>query len=416
MDSRRRYLTDDPTALKFVSWLRAVDQGDVAAMVEITDEMEAKDAHLQGVANTRRRALTALEWDIVDCPEAENQVLATKATEFVRQELRNLHTWETTLEHLATAIGPNVAAVELVWKESLLVETVDIPGHRLRGSTQVRGVLVATTEHPTGAPMPLGKFVVYHPNSRAGSPFNVTITRAQAWCYLIKHFVTADWAAFSEIFGMPVRVALLSKEVTPEEKTEAENMLKNMSSDMWGLFSDAVDFKFMEAGRGTQPYQPIIEWLEKKQSILYLGQTLSTEVGSVGSFAAAKVHDNVRADLLISDIQNEARVIRDKIFRPMLSLRFPGQDVPVPYFRRVLVEGRNIESEKLSLEQLRFAKEIGLALDRNTVYEKLSIPKPDQGSEDIIDWSKGLAQEAEPVAGDNGSGFKRRFQLPEGGG
>lgn len=136
LDVGRRYLTDSPTAIRFKAIQQAVDAGDIAAMVEMTEEMEGKDAHLQGVANTRRGAVTALEWKVVPDPEAppEQEGAAQEAADFVSEHLTELSTWEGTLEHLSTAIGPNVAVVELVWRGGLLVDTVDVPGHRLLGN------------------------------------------------------------------------------------------------------------------------------------------------------------------------------------------------------------------------------------------------------------------------------------------
>ncbi|KKM98964.1 hypothetical protein LCGC14_1152670 [marine sediment metagenome] len=378
-DSSRRYLTDAPTPERFASLLKDVDDGDIAAIVEMNEEMEAKDAHLQGVANTRRNALTALEWSIEPDTADKDSEGAGEAADYVTETFADIRSWPDTLQHLASAIGPGIALTELIWEKSRLVHTTDVPGHRLIGDTFVsQQVNVLTDDEPVdGIPTDgFAKFVVHTPNSRAGFPMRVTITRAQAYCFIIKHFGIADWAAWSEMFGMPWRIAKFTGEATPGEKTEVQSMLENMGSDGWAMFSDAVEIQLLKGDAGTPPYSDLVDWVEKKQSILYLGQTLSTDVGPVGSFAAAKVHDNVRVDILIADIQDEKQMVREQIIRPMVEMRWPNGKRPLPHFVRRVIEAKNLDEERLNIEKLKFMAERGLRVDANVIYEMLGIPRP----------------------------------------
>ena len=378
-DSARRYLTDSPTPERFASLLKEVDNGDIAAIVEMNEEMEAKDAHLQGVANTRRNALTALDWTIEPDTAATDEADAKKAAQHVTDTLTELKTWPETLKHLASAIGPGVALTEMIWDKSSLIETVDVPGHRLVGDTFVSQNINVLTEDESVNGIPtdgFAKFITHTPNSRAGFPFRVTITRAQAYCFIIKHFGAADWAAWSEMFGMPWRVAKFTGESTPGEKTEVQSMLQNMGPDGWAMFSDAVDVELLKGDSGTPPYTALIEWVEKKQSILYLGQTLTTDVGPVGSFASAKVHDNVRTDLLIADIQDEKQMLREQVIRPIVELKWPNKKMPLPHFVRRVFETKNLDEERLNIEKLTYMDGRNLRVDDDVVYDMLGIPQP----------------------------------------
>ena len=44
-------------------------------------------------------------------------------------------------------------------------------------------------------------------------------------------------------------------------------------------------------------------------TILWLGQSLTTDIGEHGSRAAAEVHDRVREDLLVDDIADEGQTL-----------------------------------------------------------------------------------------------------------
>jgi phage gp29-like protein len=387
-DTNIDYVSDTPTATKIKSAVRAAQWGDIATTVKLAEEMEAKDAHLQGVANTRRMAITALAWEILPNEAATDTKLADEAAVFVEERLRAIPSFRTTLKHLQTAIGPNIAVAELVWQNMELDEFVDVPTNRLRGNllNSPIDVSVSTPENVIGVPTDeYGKWIVYSPTLRGGYPFKVTITSAQSWLYIIKHYVTADWAAFSEVFGMPMRWGTVTEDADVEDiRDKVEDLLRNMDADTHALLPAGVDIKALSVGGAGSPYSGLLEWIEKKTAILWLGQTLTTDVGPVGSFAAARVHDNVRTDILLGDIDNEANIIDRCVIEPMVSIKFPGRDVPLPHFNRVVIEAKNLEADKLNMERIRLANELGLEMDDEEKYQFLGITKPKQRKEEEI--------------------------------
>ncbi len=388
LDSNRRYVTDDPTVSKFVSLLRQADDGDVGGLCELNEEMQAKDSDYQGLVGTRKAALNALDWCIV--PDTTNSDLfdiAEEAASYVSDILTNLETFEDTLVHLAEALFTNVAVSEIIWdlsdKNNPILATNDVPGHRLRVDPQegpdflIEMEVQSITDTIKTTP---GKFIVHTPNPRAGFPIRVNIARAQAWIYLIKHYCQADWAAFSEVFGMPQKLALCREAVIDNVRDEIEKMFQNCAADGYGVFPEGVDFKFLEANRGNQPYSQLLERLDKRQQVLILGQTLTTDTSGPGSFALGKVHDNVRTDILISDIKAERTMLRHQLIAPLISLRFPSKKVPLPIFQRKIIETKNLDAERLELEKLKYMDERGLPVDEAVIYERLGFPKPKQRS------------------------------------
>lgn len=381
LDTFRRYLTDQPAPAKIAQYLKDTDDGDLAAAVEISEEMEAKDAHLYQVASQRRDSVTALPWEIVPDARMSDDPLAHQAAEYCADVLLSLPQWSQTLRHLSRAIGPGIAVTEMVWRSGRLVELVDIPGHRLSQNPWVdRSVRIRTDQDPVdGVPAYSPGYIVYTPFVRAGFPLRVTLTRAAAWLWVIKHHGLADWAVFVEQYGQPWRIAQFNRGATDEEVDAVELMLKNMAADTYGVFSDAVDVRFLEASRQNQPFEGLMDWIERKQSILYLGQTLTTEQGNVGSLALGRVHANTRASILLADVAAEAEMVREQVLRPLVRFRWPGRNVPIPQFKRTLSEETNIEAARLRLDQITKAQELGLAMDTDWLYQALDIPRPKGG-------------------------------------
>jgi phage gp29-like protein len=376
LDSFREYLTDGLTAERLATLWKDIDQGEVGDLIELNEEMEAKDAHLQGVANTRRQAITALEWTVEprdDSPEA------AEAAEWVESELQGVRTFRQSLKHLATAIGPGLAVVELVWRGGRLVNTLDVPGHRLMGAPWMTDGLFIEVEQDqvVGVEAVPGKFVVFTPQTRAGFPIKVTITRAQAKLFLLKHYALADWAGFLEKFGKPWPIAKVDTGGTPNEATKVKEYLRDMMADGFGVFSPNVEIELKEAARSTEPYSAFMEKLESKQSILYLGQTLTTENQNVGSWALGRVHDNIRATILVDDIDNESEVVENQIIRHMVRLKWPARETPVPKFKRRIIESRNLDEERVTMEKVRLLRELQQPIDPVWLYDALGVPIPE---------------------------------------
>lgn len=387
LDHQRQTLIDDPSADAFHSLFTEVEEGDIATLVEMQEGMEARCAHMQGVVNTRRCALTALPWAIEPAKDTDRAGLATVVSDYCQKQLVGLADWDDLLHFLATAIGPNVAVLELVWYHGELVRIVPVPGHRLvqRPWTKTAGLAVITDEYRQGLSVNYApyKFAVYHPNPNGGYPYRRTLTHASAWPYLVQHFARTDWMSFCELFGTPIRVAQTDEGVSDGDKQVLEDMLDNMGSDVAATVPTGVNLSLLQPQGNGETFQMALDWAEKKLAILWLGQTLTTDIGAVGSRAAAQVHDNVRTDLLMGDLQAEARFIEQQILKPMVRLRWPGLDAPMPRFVRTLKEKIDTDVQRLNMERIRLAIELGLNLERGQVYDLLELRRPVDESDTV---------------------------------
>ena len=68
-DSVRDYPGAGLTPSKLIAILKEADQGSLSRAMQLFEEMEEKDAHLFSIANTRRLALTGLEWVVISAAD-----------------------------------------------------------------------------------------------------------------------------------------------------------------------------------------------------------------------------------------------------------------------------------------------------------------------------------------------------------
>ena len=382
-DSARDYPSAGLTPGKLVSILQEMDEGALGSALQLFEQMEEKDAHLFSVANTRRLALTGLPWQIVSADEVQDvneRGPATEAADYCRGALSGLDTFEEFLQHLALALGRNLAVGEIVWDvvggKLEPVELVPVDFGRLIFDDLDRVRILTEAEPRDGIEPPPNKFVMHTPHSVSGHPQRGGLLRATALAYLAKNLALKDWMVFSEIFGMPVRVARYEPSATAEEKREMLRMLEGLGTHAAGLFSKAVELQFVEANKFGQgpPYERMIEFLNREISKAWLGQTLTTDTsGQQAALASTQVHEIVRKDVRADDIRKEGRTLRRDLLEPMVRLRF-GPEVPVPYFRRHESEARSHAELTGVLDAA--VNQLGLKVPERWVRGALGLPEP----------------------------------------
>lgn len=384
-DALRDYPSSGLTPSRLMAILREADSGAPAAAMELFEEMEEKDPHLFAVANTRRLALTGLEWRIVSAAEIRkgvDQGAAEEAGDYCRESLATLDGFDEVLQHLSLAVGRNIAIAELIWEVidgDLKVSSIEPVDFTRIVFDELDSPRILTDEDPMdGMALPPNKFIVHTPHSTSGHPIRGGLLRVTSMAYLAKNLALKDWMIFAELFGMPVRVAQYEPSASAEEKREMLDMLDSLGSNAAGIFSRAVDLKFLEANRGSPgpPYGDLIDFLNREMSKAWLGQTLTTETTGVsGSFAATVVHEEVRKDLRAGDIRKEGRTIRRDLLAPLVRFKF-GPSVPVPYFRRKLEMPADTQALAEVLDQA--VNRLGIKVPAAWAHETLGIPRPNE--------------------------------------
>lgn len=386
-DRAMRYLTDDPTARRLKALVRMVDEGDIAALCETQIELERKDAQFAGVVQTRRNAITALDWCIEADPDHEDDAAAQEAADYCLERLSNIASWPKAMEHLVQAVGPNLSGVEIIWDKAEVADFVPVPCTRWATHPYTNtGLVIRTDDEVMGYPveMFIDKFIIFQPYCKGGFPFRATLTHASINPFLMGTLSRVDWLAFSELFGMPLRLGYFPEGSKDSDVASLKVMLEKMSTDTAGVFLEGTKVEFKQAEGTGETYQNQLHYVDNKLAILWLGQTLTTDVVATGSYAAARVHNKVRSDLLASDLRAEAACYREQLLRPMIRLKFPGRDIPIPIFKRETSVIRDIDTDRMRLEQLSFAAQQGLPVPRRWLYEALGIPRPTADDEIVL--------------------------------
>ena len=217
--------------------------------------------------------------------------------------------------------------------------------------------------------------MIYHRyKARSGHASRAGVLRVVGWMYLLKNFALKDWAAFNEVFGMPLRLGKYDPAASPADREALLQAVRHLGSDAAGVISKATEIEFVEAGSQgskTNPYQAMADFCNREMSKAVLGQTLTTDTtGSTGSYAAAKIHGEVRRDLVEADAQALATTLREQLLRPLVGFNF-GWDRPLPWFRFKYEEEEDL---KTLSEVYRNLAALGVPLNAEHLAERFGVP------------------------------------------
>lgn len=382
-DAAHSYPSVGLTPGRVLSFLQAADAGAPQLQFELFNEMLQKWPRLAAVENTRRLALTGLEWEIVPAarPIAGQTRIAEEAAAFCRETLEALDGFRDALDHLANALGYGIAVAELVWENGRLIDFAPVPYSRLVGDSAEPWRLRIRTETEPAGGVALDehpfKWIIHKPRVTPGRHFEGGLLRASALLFLAQNLSLKDWLIYSQIAGMPVRVAQFEPGTPDDDKDKLLRMLERMGTDAVAVLSKNVELKFLEAAAsGEKPYRPLQDYCNTEITILWLGQHLTTDVRASGSRAAAEIHDRVREDLLVDDMADEARTLRRDLLKPLAQARF-GDGAPVPQFRRSLVQA--VDTKTLADTLAVAVRQLGLAVPKQWAHRALGIPEPKAG-------------------------------------
>lgn len=367
------------TPQRLAAIFKEADEGEVGRQMELFEEMEEHDPHLYSQLQTRKNAVTGLDWEII--PFSDNKKDKAVA-EFIREQIRGIRNIEDIFLDLLDAIGKGISVSEISWKYDNGHTAVDkiehVPPKLLRWDLEDNMRLVVEGE-PLGITLPANKFIVHKYKAKSGHPSRAGILRVCAWMYLFKNYTIKDWSAFIEVFGLPLRLGKYATGASDDDKEALWQALVKMGTDAAGMVPEGTSIEFIstDAGKGASNgiYETMARYCDEQVSKAVLGQTLTADTGRYGSLAQSKTHNDVRHDLTLADCKALSATLRGDLIYPLVLFNFgPQAAARLP---QIVFDCELPEDLKALVEILKSLVGIGVPIPLPYIYKKFSIPEPD---------------------------------------
>jgi phage gp29-like protein len=388
---RDRYSTYPSKGLtpeRLASIFQEADQGDMLRQAELFEEMEEKDAHLGSVLQTRKLAVSGLEWEVVAASEGkEDEDIAA----FVKEALVWLSDFDTALLYILDAIGKGFSVAEIIWeyaegkiwpKEIKWLHQKKFTFIDSSGFVSYEPKLITDTSPAYGEELPPNKFIYHRYQARCGITPRGGVLRPCAYMYLFKNYAVKDWVIFAERFAMPMRVGKFNASTSEADRKVLRNAVFNLGSDAAAVISDSTIIELLDQqsrSASMMIYSGLIDFCDRSMSKAVLGHTGSSDStpGRLGSETEAR---DVRRDILEADAKALSKTIIMQLIRPLVEFNFgPGKSLP--RFQLLQAKVEDLQAEAAKIKTLIDAGFDGIP--KSYIYEKFAIPMPEEGEETI---------------------------------
>lgn len=307
--------------------LRAADQGDGLAFLELAEEVEERDLHYSGVLGTRKRQVSQLPMTVEAASDEPEHI---KHADFLRAWLRE-GVLDEVLFDLLDGIAKGFSIAEIIWRTdpaAILPERLVYRPQRWFEVDRTDGETLALIDGAGRLPLLPHKFLIHrHPN-KSGLLLRSGLARLAMWGWLFKAFTMKDWAAFAQNYGQPVRLGRYGPDATNADKDVLWRAVANIAGDCAAIVPRGMEIEFIESGNvsdGSELYLKRVSYLDQQISKAVLGQTATTDA-IAGGHAVGKEHRLVQEDIERSDARMLAGTITRQLFRAIIAFNFGPQD------------------------------------------------------------------------------------------
>jgi len=368
------------TPARLAQILRSAEEGEPRDYLTLAEEMEEREFHYISVLGTRKRALQGLDIQVEEVGEdAAGQEIAEAVRDLVeRPAVVDL------IGDLADAIGKGFAVAEILWHTDKARWTPVEFLHRdprffVFDRLTRRQIRLAEDGFPEGKILPDYKFIRHVPRLKSGVPIRGGLAKPAAWAFIFKSYTLKDWAAFAEVYGMPVRVGKYGPSASEDDKRKLLHAVRNIGTDAAAVIPESMMIEFIEAGKGvatssSSVFGELADYLDKQVSKLVLGQTMTSDAG--GSLAQAKVHEEVRMDVLAADARQLETTINRDLIRPFVDLNF-GPQKAYPRMTLPVAEPEDVKTLADTLSKL---VPLGVRIEEGEIRDRIGFRQPEEGA------------------------------------
>lgn len=374
--------TSGLTPARLAAIMQDAEYNNLTAQFDLADDIEEKDAHIMAELQKRKNALLSKPWQIVPPPNASKE--EQRDADMITDVINSIPDVEDLILDMGDGILRCVANSQIHWEKDGNIwypgKFEQIPARRFTVDDDNRNkILLRLDGGGTEALWPLG-WVQHTHKAKSGYVARAGLVRVLAWPFLFKNYSVRDLAEFLEIYGLPLRLGKYPNGASKEEKATLLQAIMSIGHNAGGIIPKGMEIEFKDAARGaSDPYMAMLDWAERSQSKAILGGTLTSQAdGKSSTNALGNVHNEVREELLLSDLRQIASTLTRDLVWPLMMLN--GTTFSHPRRRARLIFDTQPAEDLVQFSQaIPALVQVGAKIPSAWVNEKLRIPMPKEG-------------------------------------
>ena len=379
LSPHREPIADSLTPARLGALMRDADRGDMRAYLTLAEEMEEREPHYASVLATRKLGVSGAVPTVIAPSDQPDDLAITEDLEQLVADPQ----FEGLVLDCMDAIAKGFAMVEILWQRDarhwhpLRYEFREQRHFQFDRDTLKRPLLRTMRDYMRGEELEPFKWIQHYPRLKSGVPIRGGLARTVAVTYAAKRWTIADWLAFLDIYGMPIRIGRYPLHMK-DQKRELLRVIKSIGVDAAAVVPKDMDVELIETkvgAGGTTLYQQSAEYWDKQTSKVVLGQTMTSDDGA--SLAQSKTHERVRFDIRDADARAVAATITRDLFRPYVILNYGER----PTYPALKLHTQQPEDVAALMNATRVFVNLGGKVQMSEVRDRLGLAEPEEGAE-----------------------------------
>jgi hypothetical protein len=260
------------------------------------------DSHLESVWSIRCSATSGAQWF---CSAGGDGAKEKEAAQVFAEQLGSLDI-PRIIEEMMDAVAYGYSPLEVIWFPDKgrwgIGDILGKPPQWFEFDQENRLVFrsgVIGTEM-----LPENRFLIARHRPSYANPYGVKVFSKCYWPVTFKKNGFRWWTVFVEKYGGAFMYGKYPSNVDKTYKAELLTALDKMIADAVAIVpsdSEITIDSLANKGGGSLVHKEYIEACNKEISKAVLGETLTTDIGNTGSYAAAQAHNLVRQELAEAD-------------------------------------------------------------------------------------------------------------------
>jgi phage gp29-like protein len=349
--------------------------------IELYEDL-LRDDQVGSNLQTRKLAVVGKEWDVTPATgRREDQKIAA----FVKEALLACN-YDDARKTLLTGIVTGFKPAEVMWEYSegqvWIKEIIGKAPRRFTFDLRRNLRLLTIGNMIEGTEVPPRKFVVYTNASDNGSPFGDGLGRLLYWPVWFKKHAVRFWMIFADKFGSPTAIGKYPPGTPQAQQDDLLSAIDAIQQESAIKIPNNVEIELLEATRSgsVNTYESLCTFMNAAISKVLLGQTLTTEMGGGGSYAASRTHNDIRADYTKADADSLSAALNNQLVRWIVDYNFPG----VTRYPKVWIRtDQEKDLKPLADRDKVLIVDMGVPVGSQYIYDTYGIPRPEE-SEQLV--------------------------------
>ena len=348
--------------------------------LEIYEDL-LRDPKVYSSLRSLKLAVVGKEWRVDPASEDKRDV---EIADYVKQVLLGFD-YDTARMIQLDGLLMGFKAGEVMWDYSEGdVFIKDIKGRSSRRfvfDEEERLRLLTYQNMVDGEILPERKFTIFRNPSSNGSPYGFGLGSILYWAVWFKKNAIKFWMIFADKFGSPTVVGKYPPGTSKDQQDKLLDALKVIQSQQAIKIPDNMLIELLEAtrslGKGAL-FEVLCMFMNDEIAQVVQGQTLTSDIGDTGSYAASQTHGEVKAEHVkaVADLLCYSANTHEIPW--LVDYNFPG----VSEYPQLWIRTEPEKDLKALAERDRvLTKDIGVPAARKYFYDTYAIPEPQEGEE-----------------------------------